>query len=140
MLNKINLNMEEIEQLFITSNNPTSQYHNKGCAFLTKRFVEENVNVTWIFTESGSGKSPMDGVGAAIKNSIDNAMIAAESIPNVLVCCAADVVPILNLVDVEICYYDTIHIDKIKEILPASKTLSISCKKFGISKVHETFF
>ena len=140
MLSKINLNMEEIEQLFIITDSPTSQYHNKGCAFLTKRFAEENdVDVTWIFTESGHGKGPMDGVGAAIKNSIDNAMIAAESIPNVLVCCAA-VVPILNLVDVEICYYDTIHIDKIKEILPASKTLSISCKKFGISKVHETFF
>ena len=35
------------------------------------------------------------------------------------VCCAADVVPILDLVDVEIYHYDTSHIDKIKEILPA---------------------
>ena len=82
----------------------------------------------------------MDGVGAAIKNLINNAMFATESIPNVSVHCAADVAPILNLVDVEICHYDTSHIDKIKEILPGSKTLSISCKKFGISKVHEIFF
>ena len=81
----------------------------------------------------------MDGVGVTIKNSVGNAMIAAESIPNVLVRCAA-VVPILNLVDVEICHYDTSHIDKIKEILPGSKTLSIRCKKFGISKVYEIFF
>ena len=78
---------------------PTSQYHNKGCAFLTKRLAEENdVDVIWIFTESGHGKGLMDSVGATIKNSIDNAMIAAESIPNVSVRCAADVVPILNLV------------------------------------------
>ena len=83
MLSKINLNMEEIEQLFIITDSPTSQYRNKGCAFLTKRFAEENdVDVTWIFTESGHGKGPMDGVGATIKNPIDNAMIAAESIPN----------------------------------------------------------
>ena len=59
---------------------------------------------------------------------------------NMSVHCGADVVSILNLVDVEICHYDTSHIDKIKEILPRSKTLSISCKKFGISKVHEIFF
>ena len=139
MLSKINLNMEEIEQLFIITDSPTSQYHNKGCPFLTKRFAEENdVDVTWI-TESGHGKGPMDGVGAAIKNSINNVMIAAESIPNMLVHHAA-VVPILNLVDVEICHYDTNHIDIIKEILPGSKTLSINCKKFGISKGHEFFF
>ena len=65
-------------------------------------------------------------------------MIAAESTPNVSVRHAADVAPILNLVDVEICHYYTkrSHTDEIKEILPGSKTLSISCKKFGISKVH----
>ena len=140
MLSKINLNMEEIEQLFIITDSPTSQYRNKGCAFLTKRFAEENDVITWIFTESGHGKGPMDGVGATIKNSINNSMIAAESIPNVSVRRAADAVPILNLVDVEICQYDICHIDKIKEILPGSKTLSISCKKFAISKVHEMFF
>ena len=133
--------MEEIEQLFIITDSSTSQYRNKGCAFLTKRFAEENdVDVTWIFTESGHGKGPMNGIGAAIKNSIDHAMIVAESIPNVLVCCAADVVPIVNLEDIEICHYDTSHIDKIKEISPGSKTLPINCKKFGISKVNEIFF
>ena len=76
--------MEEIEQLFIITDSPTSQYHNKGCAFLTKRFAAENdVDVTWIFTESSHGKGTMDGVSATIKNSIDNAMVAAESIQHV---------------------------------------------------------
>ena len=39
----------------------------------------------WIFTESGHGKGPMDGVGAAIKNAINDAVIASESIENVVV-------------------------------------------------------
>lgn len=133
MLSKINLNMEDSEQLFIITDSPTSQYRNKGCAFFTKRLAEkDDVDATWIFTESGHGKVLMDGAGAAIKNSTNIAMIAAESIPNVLACCAA-VVPILNPVDAEICHYDSSHIYKIKEILPGSKTLLISCKKFGIS-------
>ena len=49
-------------------------------------------------------------------------MFAAESMLNESIRCAADVVPILNLVDVEICHYDTSHIGEIKEILPGSKT------------------
>ena len=141
ILNKIELNPEEIDKLFIITNNPTGQYRNKGCAFLTKKFAEENhVDVTWIFTESGHGKSPMDDVGATIKNLIDNAMIAAESMSNVSVRCTADVAPILNLVDVEICLYNTAKMVEMKEILPGSNSLSIICKKFGISKVHEIFF
>ena len=47
--------------------------------FLAKRYAEmSNVDVASVFTETGHGKGPMDGVGAEIKNSIDNAVIAAE--------------------------------------------------------------
>ena len=112
------------------------------CFPCKKKFAEENkVEVFWIFTESGHGhgKGPMDGVGAAIKNSIDDAVVAAESMPNVSVRCAADVAPILNLVNVEICQYNASDVAEMKEKLPESKALSISCKKFGISKVHEIF-
>ena len=35
------------------------------------------------FHESGHGKGTMDGVGAAIKNAIDYAAIAAVSMPDV---------------------------------------------------------
>ena len=59
--------------------------------------------------------------------------------PNVSVRCAADVAPILNLVNVEICQYNASDVAEMKEKLPESKALSISCKKFGISKVHEIF-
>ena len=54
MLKKIELNLEEPDQLFIITASPSSQYRNKGCAFLAKKFAEENkVDVIWIFTESG---------------------------------------------------------------------------------------
>ena len=37
------------------------------------------MDIVWIFTESGYGKGPMDGVTATIKNSIAEAVIAWES-------------------------------------------------------------
>ena len=108
MITRIKLELDNIQQLIIITDSPTSQYRNKGCAFLTKKFAElHQITVTWIFTESGHGKGPMDGVGAAIKNEIDRAVIAAESMPNIVVRCTNDLVPILNLVNVAMCQYDT---------------------------------
>ena len=43
----------------------------------------------------------MDGVGAAIKNAIDDVVIATESMPDVSVRSASDVHKILNLVNVK---------------------------------------
>ena len=54
--------------------------------FSGKKSAESNTNdVSWIFTETGHGKGPMDGVGAAIKNAIDDVVIATESMPDVSV-------------------------------------------------------
>ena len=70
--------------------------------FSGKKSAESNKNdVSWIFTETGHGKGPMDGVGAAIKNAIDDVVIAPESMPDVSVSSASDVHKILNLVNVE---------------------------------------
>ena len=140
MCAKIELDVDELDHLFIITDSPTSQYRNAGCMFLAKRYAEmSNVDVSWVFTETCHGKGSMDGVGAAIKNSIDNAVIAAESMPNVSVRSAADVAPILNLVNVDISQYNANDIADMAKKLPAPKTLSISCKTFGISKVHEIF-
>ena len=81
-------------------------------------------------------RGPMDGVGAVIKNSIDNTVIAAESMPNVSVLCTADVAPILNLVNIDISQYDANDIADLAKKLLVPKMLSISCKTFAISKVH----
>ena len=80
----------------------------------------------------------MDGVGAALQNAIDEAVVAAESMPDVSVRSASDAHKILNLVNVEISMYGDSDIENVKIALPHH--LSISWKKFGISKVHEIFF
>ena len=80
----------------------------------------------------------MDRVGAAIKNAIDDAIVAVDSMPNVSVRSASDVQKILNLVNVEISMYGDSDIENVKMTLPHH--LSISWKKFGISKVHKIFF
>ena len=80
----------------------------------------------------------LDWVYPAIKNAIDDAVVAAESMPDVLVRSASDVHKILNLVNVEISLYGDSNIENVKTTLPHH--FSISWKKFGISKVHEIFF
>ena len=106
--------------------------------FWLKKFQKAMIDVSWIFTETGHGKGPMDGVGAAIKNVTDDAVVAAESMPDVSVRSASDVHKILNLVNVETSMYGDSDIENVKITLPHH--LSISWKKFGISKVHEIFF
>ena len=101
MINTINLDVDELKQLYIITDSPTSQYRNAGCAYVIKKFAEsKEIDVSWIFTESGHGKGPMDGVGAAIKNAIDDAVVTAKSIPDVSVGTANDIVPIISLVNV----------------------------------------
>ena len=56
------------DHLYIVSDSPTSQYRNRKNAFVKKGWaVSTGIDTTWVFTESGHGKGPMDGVGDAIK-------------------------------------------------------------------------
>ena len=59
---------------------------------------------------------------------------------NISVCCEADVMLVLNLVNTETCLYNIANKHKTKEILPGSNSVSISCKKCGISKLREFVF
>ena len=152
MIDAINLDVDKLEHIYMITDSPSSQYRNTGCAFLLTKFDESNkIDVFWIFTKTDHGKGPMDGIGAAIKNPIDDAIVAAESMPDVLVRSASDVHKILNLVNVEISMYsdsDIVNVEismysdsdteNIKITLPHH--LSLSWKEFGISKVHEIFF
>ena len=139
MIDVINLDVDKLENLYPITDSTSSQYRNAGYAFLAKKIAESNKIDVWrIFTEIGHGKSPVDRVGAAIKNAIDDAIVAVDSMPNVSVRSASDVQKILNLVNVEISMYGDSDIENVKMTLPHH--LSISWKKFGISKVHEIFF
>ena len=88
----------------------------------------------WIFTESGHGKGPMDGVGAVIKNAIDQT-IAYH--PNDTVTSTKDVLRLLELIDVELYTFSDADITSQSNLLPPAKSLRLICKKFGISLVHE---
>lgn len=97
---------------------------------MTKRFLDTHgIKTTWVFTESGHGKGPMDGVGAAIKNAIDDAVIASESMGSVVVRSAEDLMPLLNLVNVEISKYSAEDIELMNSSAPDFSSLSIICKK-----------
>ena len=58
----INLDVDKLEHLYLVTESPSCQYRNAGCAFLAKKLVESNkIDVSWIFTETGHRKGPMDG-------------------------------------------------------------------------------
>ena len=64
---------ETIQKIIIISDSPTSQYHNKFSVFFAQKCVfESNITIEWVYTESGLGKGPADGVGATVKTVIDN--------------------------------------------------------------------
>ena len=136
MMEALEIKIGELKKLFIITDSPESQYRNKTCAYLTKKCAEENgVDITWVFTESGHGKGPMDGVGATIKNSTDDVVIASESMPDVCIRSCMDIFPILNLPNITISAYNDESIATMTKKIP--NNLLISWKKFGISKVHE---
>ena len=57
------VDLAETETLYIASDSPANQYRNKNNVFLTKKWAIENqIDVYWIFTETGHGKGPMDGM------------------------------------------------------------------------------
>ena len=64
------IDMTNTDILYIVSDSPTSQYKNKNIFLAKKWAIENNIQIYWIFTESGHGKGPMDGVGASVKHTI----------------------------------------------------------------------
>ena len=97
------LNLEQLKYLCVILDSPTSQYWNKYNAFFTKQFtLENNIQVSWVFTESGHGKGPMDGVGALIKNDIDDAVAFH---PNSVISWVLDFMPLLSVGDKHLSLY-----------------------------------
>ena len=58
--------------MVIISGSPTCQYRNNFSTFFVQKYAKENnLQIDWIFTETGYGKGPADGVGATMKTAID---------------------------------------------------------------------
>ena len=126
------------KRIVICSDSPTSQYRNGKNVYLMKRLAQElKISIRLLFTESGHGKSPCDGVGGNIKTQVEAAMLASFG--------QGLVEPIHSVQDVKkvihektnLNYHITIHtqedIENVKESMPKLGPL------VGAMKVHEIF-
>ena len=129
-------NLQQLSHLYIISDSPVNQYRNKNNAFLTKRFAVKNkIDITWVFTESGHGKGPMDGVGSSIKNDIQDTI---SFNPNNVITCVSELMPLMPINDKNLSTYCQDDIDALNKLLP--KDVKIITKGFGIRSVHEIMY
>ena len=62
--------------IVVASDSPTSQYRNGKNVFLMRKLAMElGITIRLLFTESGHGKSPCDGVGGNIKTQVEGALL-----------------------------------------------------------------
>ena len=106
--------------------------------YLCKKFAEEQyIDRSCIFTKSAHSKGPMNSVGAAIINVIDDVAVAMESMTDVSVATSVYVILLLPFHNVVITTYYDDDVDIFNAKIP--KQLRISWKNFGTSKVHEVW-
>ena len=122
-----------IKHLIIVSDSPTSQYRNKTNVWLTKELsVKHNINIDWLFTESGHGKSSCDGIGGTVKNLIRDltAFNTSQVISN-----AKDVIDVLTgKTTVELNYHSKDEIEQVSSSVLYLGTLT------GAMKMHQISF
>ena len=137
-LKKMLKEMPDVETLYIASDSPTSQYRNKKMMYLMKEFSKEKkTNIIWIFTETGHGKGPMDGVGAAVKSVICDTLAYN---PNGVIRNTEQLMTFIpSMQNVQIMTYDEDDHTDCLEVLPKQiKNLKLLTRcGFGIKKVHE---
>lgn len=67
--------MPQIKQVHYLSDSPSSQYRNASIFRIIQNHSDKfQIKATWSYFESGHGKGPCDGVGAAVKRSADLAL------------------------------------------------------------------
>ena len=132
------LDLTNVETLYIVSDSTCNQYRNQNNVFLTKQWaVKSNINVCWVFTESGHGKGPMDGIGAKIKMKVKDTI---AFLPNEVIRNTEELLNHLPLMDnISIATYTENSVQNNTSLLPNPKNLKIN-SALGISKVHEIFF
>jgi len=137
-MNVILEHLGQYDHLYIISDSPTSQYRNAFCAYLTKKYAEEHsCKITWVFTETGHGKGPMDGVGGALKNKIDDVI---AYLPNAVIRNADQLLIALPASETMIGTYKQEDIDKIQDQIPKKISVKCSTQELGIGTAHEILF
>ena len=126
------LAQEGFKEITIVSDSPTSQYRNGKSAFLTSKWsVELGVQITWIFTEAGHGKSSADGIGGNIKNLAQDKQ---NMQPDLVIKTAQDVMDNIETT-IEMKVHTKEDIEKVKESMPAKVG---TLKK--ATQIHELVF
>lgn len=130
--------MLKISKLSIATDSTSSQYRIKFNCFLTKHWaIEHKIDVYWVFTESGHGKGPMDGIGGRIKSIIKDTIAYR---PDVVISKTDELLYYLPATSgILIGTYTGHDVKKYSSRLPTHKNLSI-ISSIGLSKVHEVFF
>ena len=123
-----------IKKVVISSDSTSSQYRNCKNVFYIKHFcVKYKVEMVWIFTEKHHGKSPADGIGGNIKNTVDQlaAFNTQHNIQN-----AKDVTDLLRSTDTSI---EVTHFKK-EDIIKTLNLIPGVLNSFrGAMKIHEIF-
>lgn len=108
---------KQVTTINIISDSPLSQFRNKTTIYLMKQFAtKEQVDVKWIFLESGHGKGVADAVGAAVKRNFDQAISYKpdDSFKN-----AMDLLDAVeNSSNIKLFIYDKSDIEKVKKSIP----------------------
>ena len=122
--------------IVIVSDSPTSQYRNSKNVFLMKRLaVELEICIRLLFTESGHGKSPCDGVGGNIKTQVEEVMLRNHGEKEVIQIESVEDIKKLIETKTRLTYDISIHtakdIEEVKESLPKLGPL------VGAMKIHE---
>lgn len=89
--------------------------------------------ITWIYTESGHGKGPADGVGSSVKNTITD--ICSYSVNDVVDCADTVLSKWPASSDIMMKKYTKEDVNENKKLIPEG--LKLISKPFGIGKSHE---
>ena len=129
------IDLKSTDHLYIASDSPSSQYRNKKNVILMKACaVMNDINLTWVFTETGHGKGPMDGVGGSLKKVIKDT-IAYH--PNGVIRNTSELMNHLpSYMQTTIVTYDEEDVKEMMKYLTNLKQTKI-VSKIGITKIHE---
>ena len=130
------VSFKECKHFYVVSDSPTSQYRNKKMAYLMKKWAIQNkVDASWIFTETGHGKGPPDGVGAAIKSVVKDTVAYH---PEGVIRNTQQLLNYLPAMNVSLTTYSSEDIAKFMNVLPKPlRKLNIISKSLGIASIHE---
>jgi hypothetical protein len=109
---------KKMKKITLISDSPVSQYRNKTTIFLLKKYTtERQIEMRWIFLESGNGKGVADGIGASLKRQMEEAV--AFNPDKAFKAPLNFMEEVKRRTDIQLYIYDTSNIDQLTNSLPS---------------------